>query len=73
MIKEQARVLELDKKLALEGLAKLLPTRKDRIEAFTIAEQIAVAGEKSDSREQAMLDRIGRILELDNSKKLTKN
>ncbi len=73
MIKEQARVLELDEKLAIEGLAKLLPTRQDRIEAFTIAEQIAVADEISDRREQAMLDRIGRILELDNSKKLTKN
>ena len=73
MIKEQARVLELDEKLALEGLAKLLTTRKDRIEAYTIAKQIAAADEKSDSREQAMLDRIGRILELDNSKKLTKN
>ncbi|MGD8992059.1 MAG: DUF3141 domain-containing protein [Desulfobacterales bacterium] len=67
MIKEQARVLELDKKLALEGLATLLPTRKDRIEAFTIAEQIAVADEKPDSREQAILDHIGRILEIDNS------
>ncbi|MGD8344028.1 MAG: DUF3141 domain-containing protein, partial [Desulfobacterales bacterium] len=73
MIKEQARVLELDKELALEGLAKLLPTRKDRIEAFTLARQIAVADEKPDSREQAMLDRIGRILELGNRKKLTKN
>jgi hypothetical protein len=68
IIKEQARVLELDKNLAIEGLAKLLPTRKDRIEAFTIAEQIAVADEKPDTRQQAMLDRIGRILELDNSK-----
>jgi hypothetical protein len=65
MIKEQARVLELDEKLALEGLAKLLPTQKDRIEAFTIAKQIANANEKSDKREQAMLDRISRILELE--------
>ena len=65
MIKEQARVLELDEKLALEGLAQLLPTRKDRIEAFTIAKQIASADEKLDKRELAMLDRIGRILELD--------
>ena len=66
MIKEQARVLELDEKLALEGLAKLLPTRKDRIEAFKIAKQIAEADEKSDKRENAMLDRIRRILGLDN-------
>ena len=65
MIKEQARVLELDEKLALEGLAKLLPTQKDRIEAFTIAKQIADANEKSDKREQVMLDRISRILELE--------
>ena len=65
MIKEQARVLELNEKLALEGLAQLLPTRKDRIEAFTIAKQIASADEKLDKREQAMLDRISRILELD--------
>ena len=68
MIKEQARVLELDQELALSGLAKLLPNRKDRIEAFTIARQIAVADEKSDNREQGMLDRIYRILELDHSK-----
>jgi tellurite resistance protein len=65
MIKEQARVLELNEKLALEGLAQLLPTRKDRIEAFRIAKQIASADEKLDKREQAMLDRIRRILELD--------
>jgi tellurite resistance protein len=65
MIKEQARVLELNEKLALEGLAQLLPTRKDRIEAFRIAKQIASADEKLDKREQAMLDRISRILELD--------
>jgi tellurite resistance protein len=65
MIKEQARVLELNEQLALEGLAQLLPTKKDRIEAFTIAKQIANADEKLDKREQAMLDRISRILELD--------
>ncbi len=65
MIKEQARVLELNEKLALEGLAQLLPTRKDRIEAFTIAKQIASADEELDKREQAMLDRISKILELD--------
>jgi hypothetical protein len=65
MIKEQARVLELNEKLALEGLAHLLPTQKDRIEAFTIAKQIASADEKLDKREQAMLDRISKILELD--------
>jgi tellurite resistance protein len=65
MIKEQARVLELNEKLALEGLAQLLPTQKDRIEAFTIAKQIASADEKMDKREQAMLERISRILELD--------
>jgi tellurite resistance protein len=65
MIKEQARVLELNEKLALEGLAQLLPTRKDRIEAFMIAKQIASADEELDKREQAMLDRISRILELD--------
>ncbi len=65
MVKEQARVLELNEKLALEGLARLLPTRKDRIEAFAIAKQIANADEKLDKREQAMLTRIGKILELD--------
>ena len=65
MIKEQARVLELNEKLALEGLAVLLPSKKDRIEAVAIARQIAKAAEKLDKREQAMLDRIGKILELD--------
>jgi hypothetical protein len=65
MITEQARVLELNEQLALEGLAQLLPTKKDRIEAFTIAKQIANADEKLDKHEQAMLDRISRILELD--------
>ena len=57
-------MLELNEKLALEGLAQLLPTPKDRIEAFTIAKQIASADEKLDKREQAMLDRISRILEV---------
>jgi tellurite resistance protein len=65
MIKEQARVLELNEKLAIEGLAQLLPTRKDRVEAFTIAKQIAGADEKLDKREQAMLNRISRTLGLD--------
>ncbi len=65
MIKEQARVLELNQKLALEGLAKLLPAPEDRIEAFTIAEQIASADEKLDKRERAMLNRIRKILELE--------
>jgi hypothetical protein len=73
MIKEQARVLELDNELALEGLAKLLPGRKDRLEAFSIAEQIAVADGESDRSKQAMLDRIGRILDLDEIRKATKN
>ena len=45
----------------------MLPNKKDRIEAFTIAEQIARADEKLDKREQAMLDRIKKILELDNA------
>jgi tellurite resistance protein len=71
MIKEQARVLELDNELALEGLAKLLPGRKDRLEAFSIAEQIAVADGESGSAKQAMLDRIGQILELDKTRKST--
>ena len=65
MIKEQARVLELEEKLALDGLAQLLTNKKDRIKAFTIARQIAEADDKLDKREQAMLDRIGKILELD--------
>jgi hypothetical protein len=65
MIKEQARVLELDEKLALEGLAMLLPAKKERIEAFTIARQIAEADEKLDKREKAMLDRIGKILSVE--------
>ena len=34
MVKEQARVLELDQKLALEGLARLLPNKKDRERSF---------------------------------------
>jgi pimeloyl-ACP methyl ester carboxylesterase len=67
MVKEQARVLELDEKLALKGLAKLLPNNTDRIEAFMIAEQIAKADEKLDKREQSMLKQIRKILELDNA------
>jgi uncharacterized tellurite resistance protein B-like protein len=64
MVKEQARVLELDEKLALDGLTKLLPQKKDRIEAIAIAEQIARADEKLDTSEHAMLDRIKKILGL---------
>ena len=65
MIKEQARVLELNEKLALEGLVKLLPTRKERIEAYKLAKKIADADEKMDRRERAMLRRIGKILGVD--------
>jgi hypothetical protein len=65
MIKEQARVLELNKKLALEGLAKLLPTQNERIAAYKIAEQIASADTKADKHEKAMLHRLKGILDLD--------
>ena len=64
MVKEQARVLELDEELALESLAKLLPQKKDRKKALAIAEQIARADDKLDKSEQAMLDRIRNILGL---------
>ena len=64
MVKEQARVLELNQTLALEGLATLLPTRNDRIEALRLAQQIASADEKSDHHEKNMLARIAKILEL---------
>ena len=67
MVKEQARVLELDEKLALEGLAKLLPQKRERTEALAIAEQIAKADDKLDKREQAMLNRIRKILGLYNA------
>ncbi|MFZ0135245.1 MAG: DUF3141 domain-containing protein [Desulfobacterales bacterium] len=64
MVKEQARLLELNEKLAIEGLARLLPTKKDRVKAISIARQIAGADEISGKREQAMLDRIQKTLDL---------
>lgn len=64
MVKEQARVLELNEKLAIEGLARLLPTKKDRVKALSIARKIAGADEISGKREQAMLDRIQKTLNL---------
>jgi hypothetical protein len=65
MIKEQARVLELDPDLALEGLAQLLPAQKDRFEALRLAKQITGADAASDHHEQTMLVRIAKILKLD--------
>ena len=65
--------LQVDTELAGRDAAFLKTALLTAAEYEALWEQIAAADEKSDSREKVMLDRIGRILELDNSNKLTKD
>jgi pimeloyl-ACP methyl ester carboxylesterase len=62
MIKDQARILENDMKLALAGLPQLLPTRQERLDALGMARRIVQAGLGQEAASSAMLDRLHAAL-----------
>lgn len=62
MVKTQAAVLNKDPEAALKGLRDLLPTPKERREAFDIAKTIASVNAEIVDEEKEMLKQIGQIL-----------
>lgn len=67
MVHGQARILSANLDRALEGLPILLPTRKERVDAFDIAIKIAVADSSVDISERELLTHIRHVLGLDHN------
>jgi tellurite resistance protein len=67
MANTQAHILAVDRKRALDGLPAMLESRKEREEAFAIAEEIAAADEGVNAKEQKLLATIRHSLDLDPS------
>lgn len=65
MVNTQAHVLAVDYQRALDGLAVMLPSRRERKQAFKIAEEIAVADEGVSADERQVLTAIRSRLNLD--------
>ena len=61
----QSRIISQTPEEALIGLAAMLPAAEDRRQAYKFGEQIALADDKLDKREAAVLADIRRVLELD--------
>lgn len=64
IVKEQARILQLDQRHAFKMLTRLLPKTQDRIEAMAFAEQITLTEHEPTEDEKHMLERIRSILNL---------
>jgi pimeloyl-ACP methyl ester carboxylesterase/tellurite resistance protein len=65
MVNTQAHILAVDHQRALDGLAVMLPGRRERKEAFKIAEEIAVADKGVSADERQVLAAIRSRLNLD--------
>jgi pimeloyl-ACP methyl ester carboxylesterase/tellurite resistance protein len=65
IIKTQSRIISQTPEEALTGLAAMLPGAEDRRQAYKFGEQIAMADDKLDKREAAVLANIRRVLKLD--------
>jgi hypothetical protein len=63
--KEQAFMLRFDQERALAALPRLLPTEEERREALAIVRQIGYADGEITPESEAMLEKIERILGLD--------
>ncbi len=59
--REQARILQTDREKALNALAKLITTKKDRERAMKLAKDIAFADSVLDKKEEALLKKIEKI------------
>lgn len=62
IVKEQARLLDLDREAAIKGLKDLLPVKEDRAEAIFIAHRFAKANQVLDKDEKRILTNIQRTL-----------
>ena len=64
IVNTQAHILAVDRQRALDGLAVMLSSRKEREEAFTIAKEIAAADERVNADEREVLAAIRSSLGL---------
>ncbi|OQY53003.1 MAG: poly(3-hydroxyalkanoate) synthetase, partial [Desulfobacteraceae bacterium 4572_88] len=64
MLQEQASILDRDRERSLQALSQLLPSQDDRTEAVEIAKSIAYANPFLADKEEAMLKKIGAILDV---------
>ena len=62
IIKAQSRILQTDYNAALEALPELIPRMKDRKRALKLASEIAWADEVLDAKEEALLEKMTKIL-----------
>lgn len=65
IVHSQADILSGGKSLALSGLAKMLSSHQERVDAFDIAIKIAVADSRVDMEEKRVLTAIRKALQLD--------
>jgi tellurite resistance protein len=65
VINTQAHILSVDFKRALDGLTVMLPSRRERTEAFEIVREIAAADDRVNEDERQILATIHRRLDLD--------
>jgi pimeloyl-ACP methyl ester carboxylesterase/tellurite resistance protein len=64
MVKEQARILQLDQRHAFNMLTRLLPEEKERKQAMDFALKIAISDHEKSKEETHILNRIRSILNL---------
>jgi tellurite resistance protein len=64
LLKEQSYMVQLDPDRAMDSLSQLLPTSEERREAWNIAKAIAIGDGVIDVKQQVVLDRLSRALEL---------
>ncbi|MGD9367871.1 MAG: DUF3141 domain-containing protein [Desulfobacteraceae bacterium] len=64
MVKEQARIIDLNPERALAGLVEMVPSKEDRKGISAIAKKMAAADGKPGKRESAMLTAIEEALDL---------
>ncbi len=63
LTRDQARILQTDFDKAIESLPLLIKTKKEREKALAFAQEIALADEIVDEKEQALIDRIKALFE----------
>lgn len=61
-IQKQARILQIDREMAIEALPKLIRTAESKLTALTIAEAMAHADDVLHGEEEALLARIRTLL-----------
>jgi tellurite resistance protein len=64
LLKEQSYMVQLDPDRAMDSLSQLLPTSEERREAWNIAKAVAIGDGVIDVKQQVVLDRLSRALEL---------